>query len=60
MKDVSREEFTALFQKLDTDDEVLADLLETSRTTINRWKTGKNVPTRSVRNAVVETLFGPI
>lgn len=56
MEDLTREEFTEIFQSLDLDNEYLANLLETTQTTIVRWKTGQNVPARSVRRAVVETL----
>ena len=59
MKEVSREEFTAFFQSLTINDENLADLadlLETTKMTIIRWKTGQNVPTRSVRKSVIDVL----
>jgi len=52
----SREEFTTLFRlavrSLEMTEEELANLLDTTRSTINRWENGRNVPTRSVRKPV--------
>ena len=56
MEDISREEFTELFQSLELDNEYLANLLETTQDIIVRWKAGHNVPTRSRRRNVVDTL----
>lgn len=59
-KTALREEFTALFQlairSLEMNEEELADLLDTTRSTINRWENGRNVPTRSVRKPVFSAL----
>lgn len=59
-KTASREEFTLLFQlavqSLEMNEEELADLLDTTRSTINRWENGRNVPTRSVRKPVFSAL----
>ena len=60
MENVSRENFTELFQqtveKLEISDKNLADLLDTTESTISRWKAGRNIPTRSVRKAIFSTL----
>ena len=59
MKDsISRDEFTAFFQLSirSLNDEELAVLLDTTQSTVNRWKTGRNVPTRSVRELVFNIL----
>lgn len=59
-KTASREDFTALFQlavqSLEMNEQELADLLDTTRSTINRWENGRNVPTRSVRKPIFSAL----
>ncbi len=56
----TREDFTSLFQQavrsLELNEDYLADLLETTRTTINRWENGKNVPSRSLRKPVFNAI----
>lgn len=60
-KSSNQEEFTQLFQKavrsLELADEQLADLLETTRTTISRWINGKNAPSRLARKSVFTILL---
>lgn len=59
-KSALREEFTALFQQavksLELDEDTLADLLDTTRSTINRWRNGRNVPTRSLRKPIFNAI----
>lgn len=54
------DDFAAIFQltvqSLEMNEQELADLLDTTRTTINRWKNGRNVPTRSVRRAIFSAI----
>ena len=59
-KTISRDDFTSRFQlaigSLDMNTQELADLLDTTSSTINRWKTGQNVPTRSLRTLILNGL----
>ena len=56
-----REQFTELFQmsvrSLELSEEHLANLLDTTRTTINRWVSGRNAPSRSARNSIFFALL---
>lgn len=59
-KEAPREEFTTLFkmavQSLELSEETVAQLLSTTRTTVNRWTRGCNVPSRSLRKPVFNAL----
>lgn len=60
-KSSNQRDFTELFQmavqSLELSEDKLADLLETTRTTVNRWINGKNAPSRLARKSVLTILL---